>query len=146
MVLPGATLAPVQIGLACGAADLGEVPMKPEPGRFNAAMLELQALVTTPNPDAVLIEACERCMVPREVVTRMYQAGAKGYRASVVPAVEEWRGMQLLMISTPARTRMGRMAKANVALAMLSAKGETTDMARSAIHDFLGSVDEGPPA
>jgi hypothetical protein len=120
--------------------------MKPEPGRFNAAMLDLQALATTPNPDAVLIEACERCMVLREMVTRMYQAGAKGYRASVVPTVEEWRGMQLLVISTPARTQMGRLAKANVALAMLSARGEVTDLARSVIQDFIGSVDEAAPA
>jgi hypothetical protein len=120
--------------------------MKPDPGRFGAVMQELQALATTPNPDATLAEACERIMVLRDELTRMYQAGARGYWADVVEIIDEWRGMQLLVISTPARTRLGRLAKAQVALAMLSAKGEVTDMARSVIHDFLGSVDEGPPA
>jgi hypothetical protein len=38
------------------------------------------------------------------------------------------------------------MAKANVALAMLGERGETTDMARSVIQDFIGNVDESPPA
>jgi hypothetical protein len=49
--------------------------MKPDPGRFGAVMQELQALATTPNPDATLVEACERIMVLRDELTRMYQAG-----------------------------------------------------------------------
>jgi hypothetical protein len=140
-------MAPIAVCLACGAAAVRkDVPMKKDPGRFGAVMQDLQALATTPNPDAALVEACERIMVLRDELTRMYQAGARGYWADVVEIIDEWRGMQLLVISTPARTRLGRLAKAQVALAMLSAKGEVTDMARSVIHDFLGSVDEGPPA
>jgi hypothetical protein len=140
-------MAPVEVDLACGAAAVREdVAVKPDPGRFGAVMQGLQALATTPNPEAALVEACERIMVLRDELTRMYQAGARGYWADVVEIIDEWRGLQLLVVTAPARTRLGRMAKANVALAMLSAKGEVADMARSAIHDFLGSVDEGPPA
>jgi hypothetical protein len=138
-------MAPVEVDLACGAAAVREdVAVKPDPGRFGAVMQGLQALATTPNPEAALVEACERIMVLRDELTRMYQAGARGYWADVVEIIDEWRGLQLLVVTTPARTRLGRMAKANVALAMLSAKGDVADMARSVIQDFINNPDVQP--
>jgi hypothetical protein len=43
--LTGASAAPVEVGLTCGAADTrADVPLKPDPARFGAVMQDLQAL------------------------------------------------------------------------------------------------------
>jgi hypothetical protein len=109
--------------------------MKPEPGRFNAATLELQALVTTPNPDAA------QCQFTRISLLTRFVAGVSGGTGvhGCSPAVGAGTGMGGGGgVARRGRSRSaavgGRLFKSIlISAAMLWMNGQSRDLALFAI-------------
>lgn len=107
----------------------------------------LAASVAKPSPDAALIAACEAYRHAWEEADRRHRAGGTGKAADVREKIAERDRWEAVILGTPARTALGRRAKAEAALFFMASfcSGPLHALPRSALLDLLHAADGGAP-
>ena len=106
---------------------------------LDATLASLRTLATTPNPDARLVVACERFMVLTDEAYRLHRGKGSGRMDRIRFLMNERDRLEVEIAKTPARTQMGRLAKAELALKTMGKDVEGTIWAIpcSILKDFV---------
>lgn len=94
-------------------------------------------MAATPNPDARLVVACDRFMALSEERERRWRKGGRAALKFLRELSPEIDTLEAEISQTPARSTVGRLAKAEVAMSVLARAGTIAQTARSALRDFV---------
>jgi hypothetical protein len=96
-----------------------------------------------PQLDAGLVRDCSRLLLLSEERDRLHRRSQAGFMKLVRATWDERNALEAKIAATPARTDIGRRAKAEMALYILTGTGTIAQIPRSMIQDFLGVAGEG---
>jgi hypothetical protein len=119
---------------------------KPEAVRHTEALFsiarDLAALSGDVNPDGRLVAACDRWMFLHDTRRQIFRDRSPGHRARFLACKSELKALDAEIASTPARTPVGRHAKAEAALRSIEDYGPRpwVEMVRSALLDLVGDA------
>jgi hypothetical protein len=104
-----------------------------------STIITLRDIAAAPCLDARLVVACGRFVALDEEVERLYRRTPRGYLQWCRSTSPEREALEAEIARTQARTLIGRLAKAEVALRRLSS-GTTAQIPRSALIDFISNA------